>query len=153
MTFKRAHPHAEMLRLVNLDYDQNMALVACSGDEHREIVGMARYDIDPADGFADIAFVVRDEWQRKGIGTVLMRRMTETAVARGLAGFKADVLLENKAMISVFQKSGLPLSLDLGAGVYHVVAPFAAPPSRSEFPVPLPSSCTQPEQLGWRRNM
>ena len=53
---------------------------------------MARYDVDPATRLAEIAFVVRDDWQRRGVGTLLMRRMAEIARARGLAGFRADVL-------------------------------------------------------------
>jgi GNAT superfamily N-acetyltransferase len=113
--------------------------VAGAGDEHRQIVAMARYDVDPADSFADIAFVVHDEWQGRGIGTVLLRRMIEIATARGIAGFKADVLLDNKAMLAVFQRSALALSLDLDAGVYHIVAPFA-PAARPSQAAPPPCS-------------
>lgn len=124
MAFKRSHPHAEIQELVNLDYEQSVGLVACSGDECDSIVAMARYDVDPSEELADIAFVVRDEWQGKGIGALLMRRMKEIAAARGLAGFTADVLVDNKAMMSVFQKSGMKLEIDLKGGVYHVVARF-----------------------------
>ena len=46
--------------------------------------GMARYDVDPATRLADVAFVVRDDWQGRGVGTALMRRMREVARARGL---------------------------------------------------------------------
>lgn len=121
MSFKRAHPHEEMLELVNLDYEQNMALVVTHTDNDcEEIIGMARYDVDPATRVADIAFVVRDEWQNKGLGTVLMRRMTEIAKARGLAGLSADVLASNKTMMSIFQKSGLSIRSDLRDGTYHL---------------------------------
>ncbi|MCK6593401.1 MAG: GNAT family N-acetyltransferase, partial [Polyangiaceae bacterium] len=73
-------------------------------------------------------FVVRDELQGKGIGSLLMRRMREIGHARGLAGFKADVLVENKQMLNVFQKSGLKLEIDLDAGVYHLTARFEDSP-------------------------
>ncbi|XXY52735.1 GNAT family N-acetyltransferase [Sorangium sp. So ce269] len=126
MSHKREHPHEEMQQLVNLDYDQNMAIVACAGPEHETLVGMARYDVDPKNNLADVAFVVRDEWQGKGVGTLLMRRMAEIARARGIAGFEADVQLTNKAMMRVLEKSGLRLCLDLQAGVYHVTAHFEA---------------------------
>ncbi|WP_437954881.1 GNAT family N-acetyltransferase [Sorangium sp. So ce119] len=124
MSHQREHPHEEMQQLVNLDYDQNMAIVACAGPEHETILGMARYDVDPKNNLADIAFVVRDEWQGKGVGTLLMRRMAEIARARGISGFEADVLLTNKAMLRVAEKSGLRLNLDLHAGVYHITAHF-----------------------------
>ncbi|WP_437775977.1 GNAT family N-acetyltransferase [Sorangium sp. So ce1097] len=126
MSHKREHHHEEMQQLVNLDYDQNMAIVACAGPEHETIIGMARYDVDPKNNLADVAFVVRDEWQGKGVGTLLMRRMAEIARARGISGFEADVLLTNKAMMRVLEKSGLRLCLDLQAGVYHVTAHFEA---------------------------
>jgi len=121
MGYKRSHPHEEMLDLVNLDYEQNMALVVLRIDgECEDIVGMARYDVDPATHTADIAFVVRDDWQGKGVGTMLMRRMAEIGKARGLAGFSADVLASNKPMMGIFQKSGLRMSSDLRDGTYHL---------------------------------
>jgi GNAT superfamily N-acetyltransferase len=124
LAFRRAHPHKEMQELVDLDYEQSVGLVVCRGENFDDIVAMARYDVDPAENLADIAFVVRDELQGKGIGTLLMRRMREIGHARGVAGFKADVLAENKHMLSVFQKSGLKLEIDLDGGVYQLKARF-----------------------------
>lgn len=121
MSYKRAHPHEEMLDLVNLDYEQNMALVVTHNENDvEEIIAMARYDVDPATHVADIAFVVTDKWQGKGLGTHLMKRMTEIAKQRGLAGLSADVLASNKTMMSIFQKSGLRIHSDLRDGTYHL---------------------------------
>jgi len=121
--FKRGHPHEEMQKLVDLDYEQNMALVVCIAVEDRwDILAMSRYDVDDATRIADIAFAVRDEWQGKGIGSLLMRRMAEIARARGLAGFSADVLASNRPMLAILQNSGLKLELELDAEVYHVTA-------------------------------
>lgn len=131
LAYRRAHPHKEMQELVDLDYEQSVGLVVCRGEDLDDIVAMSRYDVDPAENLADIAFVVRDELQGKGIGTLLMRRMREIGHARGLAGFKADVLGENKSMLSVFQKSGLKLEIDLDAGVYHLIARFDDSPKAS----------------------
>jgi acyl-CoA hydrolase/RimJ/RimL family protein N-acetyltransferase len=125
LSFKRRHPHEEMQSLVDLDYEQNMALLAELPEGERErIVAMARYDLDRATNLADIAFVVRDEWQGRGVGTRLMRRMIEIACAHGIAGFTADVLAINKPMIAVFQNSGLKLDLELDHDVYHLTARF-----------------------------
>lgn len=126
MQFKRSHPHAELLELVSLDYEQNMGLVVthCDSNGCEEIIGLSRYDVDPATQRADIAFVVRDEWQRRGLGTLLMRRMAEVARARGLAGFSADVLSSNKLMMAIFQKSGLPVRANLEGGCYHLEMDF-----------------------------
>lgn len=129
MSFKRSHPHEEMQELVNLDYEQSVGFVACAGDD--QIVGMGRYDVDPRSHLGDVAFVVRDDWQSKGVGTALMQRMVEIARARGMGGFVADVLLENKAMMGLLQHSGLKLAIDLRGGVYHVTALFEDEPPRS----------------------
>ncbi len=122
---KRSHPNEEMQQLVDLDLESNMALVVFEGSEASgEIVAMARYDVDPATQLADIAFVVRDDWQRKGLGTLLMRRMAEIALQRGLRGFSADVLATNGGMLGVFHRSGLLVHAELQSGVYHVVLTF-----------------------------
>lgn len=119
MTYKKTHSHEEMKELVELDYEQNMALVACvPGTE--EIIGVVRYDVVPATRLADVAFVVRDDWQGKGVGTLLMRRIREAAVARGIRGFQADVLATNKPMLDVFHESGLSVSATLQGSAYHL---------------------------------
>ncbi|MFO0569864.1 MAG: GNAT family N-acetyltransferase [Polyangiaceae bacterium] len=138
---KRSHPYEEMMDLVNLDYTSNMALVVCDEDAAApDIWAMARYDVDPATGFADIAFVVRDEHQGHGLGTLLMRRMAEIGRARGLAGFIATVHPTNAKMLGVFNKSGLRVRTSLDGGVYSVEMrypdPELPPPSRVNLPPP-----------------
>jgi acyl-CoA hydrolase/GNAT superfamily N-acetyltransferase len=119
MTYKKTHPHEEMQNLVNLDYEQNMALMACV-PVTEEIIGVVRYDVEPATRLADVAFVVRDDWQGKGVGTLLMRRIREAAVARGIPGFQADVLETNKPMLDVFHESGLRVSATRQGSAYHL---------------------------------
>ncbi|HLL84646.1 MAG TPA: GNAT family N-acetyltransferase [Longimicrobium sp.] len=100
-----------------------MALVVGLPDTD-ELIAMARYDVDPATRLADIAFVVRDDWQRRGVGTLLLRRMTEIARARGLAGFTAQVLATNKPMLMLLYQSGLKLRTTTDAGIHQVIAHF-----------------------------
>ena len=121
--FKKAHPHEEMQNLVDIDYESNMGIVACLPATD-ELIAMARYDVSPATRLADIAFVVKDEWQQRGVGTALFQRMIEIARARGLAGFEADVLASNKPMLVVFHRSGLHFESQLESGVYHLTARF-----------------------------
>jgi acyl-CoA hydrolase/GNAT superfamily N-acetyltransferase len=119
LCFEKRHPHEEVQELVNLDYERNMALVACvPGTE--EVVGVVRYDVVPATRLADVAFVVRDDWQGKGVGTVLMKRIREAAQARGLPGFQADVLVTNKPMLDIFHESGLTVRARLEGDTYHL---------------------------------
>ena len=125
---KAVHPHREMQKLVALDYEQNLALlVTTEEDGEEQIAAMARYDVDRATRLADIAFVVRDEWQRKGLGTLLMRRMAEFARIRGLAGFTADVLGTNKPMLMVFHKCGMKVHSEIQGETYHLTLRFDDP--------------------------
>jgi acyl-CoA hydrolase/GNAT superfamily N-acetyltransferase len=126
--FKKAHPDEEIQELVNLDYEHNMALVACRRSvSNADIIGMVRYDVDPATRLADVAFVVLDEWQGRGIGTALMKRTAEIGRARGLAGFTADVLPTNALMLGVFHRCGLLVHSELDAGVFRVTLRFPEP--------------------------
>jgi ribosomal protein S18 acetylase RimI-like enzyme len=59
---------------------------------------------------------VADEYQHRGIGTHLLRFLIRVARERGIRGFKALVLLENRAMMGVFRKSGYILQTEIGAG-------------------------------------
>jgi acyl-CoA hydrolase/GNAT superfamily N-acetyltransferase len=116
-----AHPHSELQRAVDLDYEQRFELIALL-PETREIVGTGGYVVDPATSLAELAFVVRDDWQRRGIGSLLMRRMAAIGRARGLRGFQADVLAGNSAMLKVFQRSGLHFEGKIEDGIYHLEA-------------------------------
>ena len=127
LAFKREHSHEEMQQLVDSDYEANMAIVACTV-ENDEIVGVIRYDVDPATKLADIAFNVRDDWHGKGVGTLMMRRMKEIGIARGLAGFTADVLANNAPALAMFHESGIRFRSELNCGVYHLVGYFEKSP-------------------------
>jgi acyl-CoA hydrolase/GNAT superfamily N-acetyltransferase len=143
MTYKKAYPHAEMQQLVDADYVETLALVA-SDPKSGELIAMARYDMDPATRFGDIAFAVRDVWQRRGIGSVLMRRMLEAARANGLRGFSADVLVGNRGMLMVFQQSGLVVQSRFDGSCYHLEMPFEAPHPLSHRPEPIRPSSLPP---------
>ena len=124
MEYKRRHPREEMRELVDLDYDDSMALVATPGSEEQPIVAIARYDVEPKNRLADVAFVVADAWQGKGLGTFLMKRLAEIAQSRDIAGFTADVLARNVDMLDIFHRSGLKVHADRDGESYHLVMAF-----------------------------
>jgi RimJ/RimL family protein N-acetyltransferase len=103
-----------------------MALVGLLGEPgDEEIISIGRFKIDPSDNLAEIAFVVRDEWQNRGIGTHLMSRLFEIATEKGVDGFKADVLAENKKMLHVFHKCGYQVHSTLEDGTYSIRIDFS----------------------------
>jgi GNAT superfamily N-acetyltransferase len=59
---------------------------------------------DAGEGYAEVAIVVREDFQNLGVATHLVKRLEEIAVKNGYNGFCADVLPENKAMLHVFRK-------------------------------------------------
>lgn len=117
---KVQYSREEVARLADFSDARNAALVVTSNEDSEELLAMARYDRDPATGYADIAFVVRDEWQGRGIGTVLFQRLARLAIAQGIVGFTADVLVNNALMLAIFEASGFPMQSQLEAGVRHL---------------------------------
>jgi acyl-CoA hydrolase/GNAT superfamily N-acetyltransferase len=117
-----AMPHERLQRFSSIDYDREMALVGVvQEDEHDTMVAVSRYIVDKATNAAEVAFVVRDDYQRQGIGTYLFKRLLEVARTRGITVFTADVLAENTAMLHVFHECATgPIQSTLDAGVYHL---------------------------------
>ncbi|MFN3652771.1 MAG: GNAT family N-acetyltransferase [Armatimonadota bacterium] len=128
----RTAPHAMLQQVVNPDYETEMAVVATDQIDDRErLLAVGRYVVDPATRLADVAFMVLDPFQGKGIGTELLRYLMEIAKTAGLQGFTADVLADNLRMLHVFHKSGRPLRTTLAEGVYHLELRFAENGSES----------------------
>ena len=124
LAHRREYAHEEMQAMVDVDDDTCVGLAACLPDSG-ELVGLARYDVNPATRLGDIAFVVRDELQGRGVGTRLMQQMVAIARARGIAGLEADVLATNGPMMTVFERSGLGFRGAMEDGVMHLEARFA----------------------------
>lgn len=128
--------HKDLLQELDVDYQLRMAIVAEFSELGREseIVAVGRYAGDVRSGsYAEVAFVVRDDWQGQGLGTRLLALLIDTARSRGLVGFTADVLATNRAMMDVFLKSGLKVEAKLEDGIYELKMPFppAAPAARA----------------------
>lgn len=89
-------------RFTHVDYDGRGALVATIGDA---IIGVVRYD-RVSDDEAEVAFVIEDEHQGRGLGTIFLEHIAQAARERGVRRFVAEVLPENTRMIEVFQHAG-----------------------------------------------
>jgi GNAT superfamily N-acetyltransferase len=119
-TVKRRFTERERAFFLNVDFDQHVALVALMEEAGRQvIVGGGRYVI-VRPGRAEVAFVVIDEYQGLGIGSMLMRHLVAIAREARLQELIAEVLPENMQMLKVFERSGLPLTTVPEAEVVHV---------------------------------
>ena len=103
---KRGFSEKELTFFMNPDFEEHVALVVVATDHDRSaIIGGGRYVVfDP--GRAELAFVVVDSWQGRGVGSLLMRHLAEIARHAGLKELVAEVLPENRAMLKVFGKFG-----------------------------------------------
>lgn len=116
----------ELVYFTTLDYDTRMAFVVTSGDH---LIGVGRYDRLPDQPTeAEVAFVVEDGHQGRGIGTHLLVQLTAYARACGIERFVAWVLADNYPMLRVFRNSGYRLQRDLEAGTYRVEFPTEMTP-------------------------
>ena len=118
-------PHSKMQEYVNIDYSQVMSIVGLVGDLGKgHIIAEARYVKHKDRPYADVAFIVDEEYQNLGIATYLYKLLMRLAKERGLQGFTADVLPANKEMMRVFEKGGTEVKATLEYGVYCLTIPF-----------------------------
>lgn len=124
-------PYEQAKQFATVDYHKRMALVATreqGGEEH--IIAVARYAVDPVGqtDFAEAAIVVEDEYQKRGLGTLLLIRLVEYARQHGIHAFTATVRHDNVQIMRFIRKSGLPTERKLGAGVWEIVVKLEPEP-------------------------
>jgi acetyl coenzyme A synthetase (ADP forming)-like protein len=118
---------AEARKIVHVDYDSQMVVVAERGGA---LCGIAGYYRDPARADrAEVAFAVVDAMQGRGLGTRLLERLADIARDRGVVAFDAYVLGDNLAMMDVFLQSGFALTQGLEKGMFHVALDLQLTPS------------------------
>ncbi|HEY5530320.1 MAG TPA: GNAT family N-acetyltransferase [Thermoleophilia bacterium] len=120
MSHMKRIPRKQVQNFVYIDHRNEVAVVATLPEAHgEEIICVGRYYLDPKTNRAEVAFVVRDAWQNRGIGTFILKHLVNIAKRNGIAGFTAEVLRDNKAMQAVFNHSGLKVRSNLSEGVFH----------------------------------
>ncbi len=118
-------PHERLQNFVVIDYSKEVVLVVIRGDrDNPVIVGVGQYGIDENTHTAEVAFAVRDDQQNSGIGFELLKYLTYLAKRQGLLGFTAEVLVENKPMLHVFEKGGFDIKKKIDSGVYELTLKF-----------------------------
>jgi GNAT superfamily N-acetyltransferase len=117
---------AELGRITGADFERAVALLVTIGaGEDEVVIGGASYYVsgsDPATGrSAELAFTVEEDFQSRGIGSLLMRHIITIARAKGLDRLEADVLSRNPPMLNVFRRCGLPIAMRHEGDVIHVI--------------------------------
>ncbi len=78
------------------------------------LVGLGEYDVIDEPGVAEIAFMVEDDQQGRGIGTALLESLVQLAAARGITQFRAEYLRPNQLMPDVFAHAGFDVRWNHG---------------------------------------
>ena len=116
--------------LATVDYVHRLALVVERGPaDAPELVAVARYEPD-RDGMAEVAFVVQDGWQGKGLGTALLDELLRAAEARGIHRFRAWVLVDNARMLDLLRRFTDIERQESRSGISEVVFTRRAPAHR-----------------------
>ncbi len=131
----RAMPPELVRRSERIDYTGELTLVGLLYEGHRpQVVAVSRYVVDPATRVADVALLVRDDYQRHGIGSRLLIDIGLAAQRRGCVGLKADILTSNYGALGLLRKSGYAVTTELHEGYYTVSYHFPSP-----APPPMPA--------------
>jgi RimJ/RimL family protein N-acetyltransferase len=118
---KRGFSEREISFFIDIDFRDHVALVAeMKENDHFVIIGGGRYIVTEP-GVAEMAFVVIDDYQGKGIGTSLLRHLIELARDAGLKELTADVLPDNTAMLNLFARLGFRSRPSHDPQVRHLV--------------------------------
>jgi acyl-CoA synthetase (NDP forming)/GNAT superfamily N-acetyltransferase len=121
-------PDRDLKRFVNVDHHDREAFVVVSGDR---IIAVGRYErLGPGAPDAEVAFVVEDTHQGRGIGSMLLEYLAEAARQEGISRFVAEVLPVNAAMLGVFADFGYHVQRQYADGVVHLSFPIE-PTTRS----------------------
>ena len=118
----KSMPHHKLRKFVNIDYVNNMALASVvHEDEHEMIVAVGRYSVEKSSNAAEVAFIVRDDWQGQGLGIAMFHQLLEVARKRGIVKFTADVLHDNARMLHIFHKCApTTIKSTLESGIYNL---------------------------------
>jgi GNAT superfamily N-acetyltransferase len=114
---------------VNIDYRKTLSIVGLIGEPGEgRIIAEGRYVHLHDLPYADVAFVVDENYQGKGIATFLFDTLMKIAKEKGIEGFRADVLATNTSMLKVFESAADgPIQAVMQGGVYQLTIPFSQP--------------------------
>jgi RimJ/RimL family protein N-acetyltransferase len=122
---KRGFSDAERAFFIDIDFRNHVALVAQTDEDGQPVIaGGGRY-VMTQPGRAELAFIVVDDYQGRGIGTALLRHLITIARRAGLSELTAEVLSENAAMLKLFNRVGFRAQAGGDSQVRHLALQLA----------------------------
>jgi RimJ/RimL family protein N-acetyltransferase len=120
---KESLSEQELKAATEVDFETVVALVVTIESGGKEIIiGGGRYLACALSNVrsAEIAFMVEEDYHGLGVAGRILKHLACIAREKGVSQFQAEVLPQNKAMLAVFSRSGLPMKLTHAEGVIHV---------------------------------
>jgi len=114
--------------LAEVDHRARLALVVEAPDDPDTLIAVARYEPGGEPGTAEVAFVVQDGWQDRGLGTVLFRELLDAGAVNGIERYRAWVLADNRRMLDLIGRLGEVTRRSIEQGVVELE--FRARPAR-----------------------
>ncbi len=109
--------HEALANLTQIDYDREMAFVAVTDDEHKNIIGVCRGLAESDGQSAEFAVLVQSDLKGVGLGKVLMQKIIEYSRARGTQRLTGMTMPTNRGMIGLAQHLGFEVKIDFEEGV------------------------------------
>jgi len=111
----------ELSGLVNIDYTNRMTIIAMIKEKNTwRAVALATYDLDRERNTAEVAFIVQDKFQNKGIGMTMMEQLIRIGREKAIKAFTAETLSQNVRMLELFYRTGLKVETRLVEDTYLV---------------------------------
>ena len=114
--------------MFHIDYIKNLTLLAVVGEfGFGKVVAVGEYLLDPPRNMAEIAFSVSKEWQGKGLGKIILRKLSEAARENGISGLVAYTLPRNQGMLKLFKGLPYKTTTEYDGEVVELTCMFDAP--------------------------
>jgi len=125
---KTSFVREDVADVFQVDYDQNMTIVAVIGDPGFEkILAVGCYFLDPTSRIAEVAFSVEKAWQGKGIASAIQSKLADFAQERGIKGLSAYTSNKNRGMIRLFNTLPYKISKKYDGEVLTLFTDFQIP--------------------------
>ncbi|MGB6011766.1 MAG: GNAT family N-acetyltransferase, partial [Desulfobacterales bacterium] len=125
---RRRFVRDDLESMFNIDYIKNLTLLAVVGEfGFGKVVAVGEYLLDPARNIAEIAFSVSKEWQGRGLGKIILRKLSEAARENGISGLVAYTLPRNQGMIKLFKGLPYKTTTEYDGEVVELTCMFDAP--------------------------
>ncbi len=107
-------PLSFLRKFTHIDYSTHMTIVGEAEGVDQTLIAVGYYAVNSGTNMGEVALIVRDDWQNRGAGTLMLNYLIKVARAQGLDGFTAEVLKNNARMIKLLHHAGF--SVSPGAG-------------------------------------